>query len=114
MQIVLYVLLTYTVVAFLLILGAIGRDFIRGFCRAADTRLYDSLLDTKRPSLSTQVCLKFGQREGWFSAKPLSMGSFYEYGMRLRVALLVLRGKAFTVQYAEDFIETHKDDLRCN
>ena len=44
--------------------------------------------------------------EGWHIAKPYSRR--YGFGIRLRHALLVLRGKAIAVQYFQDLTQDEK------
>lgn len=81
-----------------LIIVLIIVQFISGYRFSPDVQLLDELKSREHDCMSGYPTL--GR---YFIAKPLSYTCPFTLGRRLKVAVLVLQGKCFGVQYAEDY-----------
>lgn len=86
------------VISLMLISALIVAQFIAGYRADPDVQLLDELKAREHNCMCGSPSL--GR---YFIAKPLGYVSPFTLGRRARVAVLVMKGKCFGVQYAEDY-----------
>lgn len=96
--------IAYAVLLLFVLLLLVGlsllKEVVDGYRSKPNTKLLDELL-AEKPD-----CQAFYPQLNWYCvAKPVPYLSAFTLGRRLRVAVLVLQGKCFGVQYAEDYYE---------